>query len=565
MFGRPGFDTVLAVKDSIINEEIISTAGTQKDKGKDAKEKDSTAFAVADHSNLSCHYCGIKGHIQPDCRKKKRDEQQGTQSKGNKTHSPKGKGGKNKSNRKGKGKTNKGKQGGNRQSNNWWTHESAPSDAGYDGNYSHGKGQPQPWNSYKGQQQHGKGHSYSNGKGKGRGRGWSSGNFPSDYPGSYANVHQDSSNDQDAYSQSQWSDLPSQRWTEEHQDISFVLLHNAHSTEESSSSSTNQPLQSDDSASLPIVDSWPTYEYTPPSATLAGTRADLPLLFQINIHYDPHYAPFPIMVRANMEISELIVMLASTFNTKRVFFFLFYDFRLCEHRQRLQDIHGLVSGSTLLLVYWDLEQALVFHSLYNRLDSLDTAELYWNFHTQHFQREHPRLSRQQCASPAIHTASPASHQYASPATHTASPASNQSASPAITAYASPVSPVTLSRSFAASVTLNPAQTRSKYYAIRRGRIAFPTIVHSWADCSLLVTGFPNAEFKSFRLLADAEAYLFSEGAPDIAFFSLHHDGVPDALSSPVSQQQASSDHLPVLPVGGWAHRQSHRQCYLCQE
>jgi transposase InsO family protein len=67
---------------------------------------------------------------------------------------------------------------------------------------------------------------------------------------------------------------------------------------------------------------------------------------------------------------------------------------------------------------------------------------------------------------------------------------------------------------------------------------------------LLVTGFPNAEFKSFRLLADAEAYLFPGGAPDIAFLSLHQDGVPDASSYPVSQQQASSDHLPVLPVGG---------------
>jgi hypothetical protein len=239
MFGRPGFDTVLAVKDSIINEEIISTAGTPKDKGKDVKEKDSTAFAVADHSNLSCHYCGIKGHIQPDCRKKKCDEQQGTQSKG-KTLSPKGKGGKNKSNRKGKGKTNKGKHGGNRQSNNWWTHENASSDTGFDGSYSYSKGQAQPWNSYKGQQQpsslDGKGHSYGNGKGKGRGRGWSSGNFPSDCSGSYANVHQDSSIDHDTYSQSQWSDSSSQRWAEEHQDLTFVLLDNAHFKEESSSS-----------------------------------------------------------------------------------------------------------------------------------------------------------------------------------------------------------------------------------------------------------------------------------------------------------------------------------------
>jgi hypothetical protein len=38
MFGRAGFDTVIAVKDSIINEEIVS--GHTKDKGKESKEKD---------------------------------------------------------------------------------------------------------------------------------------------------------------------------------------------------------------------------------------------------------------------------------------------------------------------------------------------------------------------------------------------------------------------------------------------------------------------------------------------------------------------------------------------
>jgi hypothetical protein len=35
------------------------------DKGKGKKR---------DHSNLTCHYCGKKGHIQPDCRKKKKDD-----------------------------------------------------------------------------------------------------------------------------------------------------------------------------------------------------------------------------------------------------------------------------------------------------------------------------------------------------------------------------------------------------------------------------------------------------------------------------------------------------------
>ena len=143
MFGRAGFDTVIAVKDSIINEEIVS--GHSKDKGKESKEKDSTAFAASDHSNLSCYYCGIKGHIQPDCRKKKRDEQNGEHRKGHNSNSPKGKGGKNKGSGKGKGK-NKGKKGGYRQSqhNNWWTNANSASDSGPNSgyyNYSNNKGQ----------------------------------------------------------------------------------------------------------------------------------------------------------------------------------------------------------------------------------------------------------------------------------------------------------------------------------------------------------------------------------------------------------------------------------------
>ncbi len=103
-------------------------------------------------------------------------------------------------------------------------------------------------------------------------------------------------------------------------------------------------------------------------------------------------------------------------------------------------------------------------------------------------------------------------------------------------YASPVSSGDLSSSFAASVHVSPATPPTKFYAIRRGRVAFPTIVPSWADCSLLVNGYPNAEFKSFRRLADAEEYLFpTEGPSDFAFLAQH---TPDpSIPSPT---------LPVL-------------------
>jgi hypothetical protein len=89
MFERPGSDTVLAINESIINEEVVLGNGNQTDKAKDSnKDKDSTVFSAADLSHLSCHYCGIKGHIQPDCRKKKRDEQKEEPQKCTESHKP---------------------------------------------------------------------------------------------------------------------------------------------------------------------------------------------------------------------------------------------------------------------------------------------------------------------------------------------------------------------------------------------------------------------------------------------------------------------------------------------
>jgi hypothetical protein len=124
LFGRPGYDTVLEVKKSIINEEIVlaTMKDTSKDKTKEAKDKDTTAFIVNDHSGLNFHYCGIKGHIQPDCRKKKRDEQQGLAS-----TNRKGKGGKGKGKQQHKGKQGKGKHypNNNRRYNEEWNTSSS--------------------------------------------------------------------------------------------------------------------------------------------------------------------------------------------------------------------------------------------------------------------------------------------------------------------------------------------------------------------------------------------------------------------------------------------------------
>lgn len=46
---------------------------------------------------------------------------------------------------------------------------------------------------------------------------------------------------------------------------------------------------------------------------------------------------------------------------------------------------------------------------------------------------------------------------------------------------------------------------SKYYAVRKGLV--PGIYNSWEECKNNVHGFPGAEYKSFKTLEEAKAYL----------------------------------------------------------
>ena len=46
---------------------------------------------------------------------------------------------------------------------------------------------------------------------------------------------------------------------------------------------------------------------------------------------------------------------------------------------------------------------------------------------------------------------------------------------------------------------------SKYYAVRKGLV--PGIYNSWEECKNNVHGFPGAEYKSFKTLDEAKAYL----------------------------------------------------------
>jgi len=48
--------------------------------------------------------------------------------------------------------------------------------------------------------------------------------------------------------------------------------------------------------------------------------------------------------------------------------------------------------------------------------------------------------------------------------------------------------------------------KKKWYAVRKGRTS-NIIVTSWKECSLLVTGFSGARFKSFEIESEANDFL----------------------------------------------------------
>jgi hypothetical protein len=71
-----------SLKPSDISARVINKEGRQSGPGASLnaaarapiKSSDKGKGKKQDHSALTCHYCGKKGHIQPDCRKKKKDD-----------------------------------------------------------------------------------------------------------------------------------------------------------------------------------------------------------------------------------------------------------------------------------------------------------------------------------------------------------------------------------------------------------------------------------------------------------------------------------------------------------
>ncbi|KAF8272918.1 hypothetical protein EI94DRAFT_105373 [Lactarius quietus] len=71
-----------------------------------------------------------------------------------------------------------------------------------------------------------------------------------------------------------------------------------------------------------------------------------------------------------------------------------------------------------------------------------------------------------------------------------------------------------------------AKTRKFYYAVKKGRDG-PKVYDSWEECRMTVTRYSRAEFKKFRSLADAEAWILP--ALKCLAFSVLWNPFPDGL------------------------------------
>ena len=92
----------------------------------------------------------------------------------------------------------------------------------------------------------------------------------------------------------------------------------------------------------------PRYDYEHVPHPLVGNM-EYPNLFQIFIHWDPLYAPFPMTVRADMTIHDLMVPLSALLRINRIFLFLFFDYQMLQLRRRLDELPSIGQGATLLL------------------------------------------------------------------------------------------------------------------------------------------------------------------------------------------------------------------------
>lgn len=77
---------------------------------------------------------------------------------------------------------------------------------------------------------------------------------------------------------------------------------------------------------------------------------------------------------------------------------------------------------------------------------------------------------------------------------------------------------------------------TKFYAVRKGRT--PGIYFSWEDCERQIRGFPNAQYKKFSSLAEAQSFIFE-------------DSVTKSVSSKNERRPISSEDMIAYVDGSF--------------
>ncbi len=94
-----------------------------------------------------------------------------------------------------------------------------------------------------------------------------------------------------------------------------------------------------------------------------------PDLYQIFIHWKPAFAPFPITMRADMTINDVLRPLSALLQINQIYLFLFFEYRMQHLRRRLDDSPPIGPGTTLQLHRWSLQQAREWSAAYEKLRS----------------------------------------------------------------------------------------------------------------------------------------------------------------------------------------------------
>jgi len=106
------------------------------------------------------------------------------------------------------------------------------------------------------------------------------------------------------------------------------------------------------------------------------------------------------------------------------------------------------------------------------------------------------------------------------------------------------------------------KSKSKYYVVWVGQI--PGVYNTWAECQAQVMGFPNAKYKSFSSLKEADKAFFQDASIHLAAKktskSNYHNFKNEILSDSISVDAACSGKTGLMEYRG-VHTMSKEEIF----